>query len=256
MKKTLIISAFCVGAAVSGYSQGIVGFTDRDTDMTIHIFAPQTQSPGTEVTGNQGTASSGASTGGVTTDIYVASPGGTAVYGGSTVYTGGAIGNTLTSNPTAAGAYHYNVGSDYTVELYGAAGANAAASALVPVTQYSTTISTSSAIGGAFKSIQPFAGDPGVPGATAGGVVTIELVAWYNGGTGLTLAEALAADDPTGTSAIINYTTPGGSPPGTPGDMVGLTSFSLAIAPAVTPEPSTIALGVIGATTLLFRRRK
>jgi hypothetical protein len=40
---------------------------------------------------------------------------------------------------------------------------------------------------------------------------------------------------------------------GTPPPLEGLESFSLTTA---VPEPSTIALGVIGASTLLFRRRK
>jgi hypothetical protein len=264
MKKTLIISALLAGS-ISAYSQGTVFFGDSLPDVTIHIFAPQ----GAEVTGDQGSSTPGVSTGGVTTDIYLnnttdgnyaggataqAGGAGTTNYGGSTVYTGGAIGNTFTGNPTAAGAYNYNNGKDYSVELYAAPGLNAPASALQPVTQYLTIIVTSSTVGGTFKSVTP-ASDPGISGTSAS--ATIALVAWYNGGgTYTTYAAALAAGVPTGESPLDNLTAlgnPAGSPPVTAPDLQGLESFSLALP---IPEPSTVALGVIGASTLLFRRRK
>jgi len=256
MKKTIIISALLAGS-FSAFSQGTVNYADRLSDMTIHIFAPQVATPGTEITGNQ------AGGGGVTADIYynngtdanIGSAG--ANSGGSTVYTGGAIGNTLTSSPTAAGAYNYNNGSDYTVELYAAPGLNAAASTLLPVSQYVTTIVNNSASGGTFKSLASSTSDPGIGGVTAGGPVTIALVAWYNGGTGLTLAQDQNPNTaaPWGESLLVNLasTGGGGSPPAVGVDMQGLQSFSLIVP---TPEPSTIALGVIGVSTLLFRRRK
>jgi len=246
--------------ALSAYSQGTVFFADRQSDIAIHIFAPQTATPSTEVTGLQGNAT-GAATGGVGSDIYeqtavngFTGPAvGVLVTGGSTVYTGGAIGNTLSGSATPAGNFNYNNGSDYTVELYAAPGFNVALSALSAVSQYVTTIATSSANGGAFKSIT-VASDPGIPN-TAAGNATIALYAWYNGGTGLTLAEAQGAGDPWGVSPTDNLAGLGnvGSPtPNQTPDMLGLESFSL----VATPEPSTIALGVIGASTLLFRRRK
>lgn len=43
---------------------------------------------------------------------------------------------------------------------------------------------------------------------------------------------------------------PAGQPPVTPGALVGMPSFNLV------PEPSTIALAVLGGVALLFRRRK
>jgi hypothetical protein len=262
MKKTLILAASLLGA-VSAYSQGTVVFVDGASDMTIHIFAPQGSG---EVTGNQAVG------GGVTSDQYYnngtdgnyaggananAGTSSTVTSGGSTVYTGGAIGNTWTGNPTAAGAYNYNNGSDYSVELYAAPGLNAPASALQPVTQYLTTIATSSAKGGEFKTVSPSV-DPGI-GNTSGGQATIALVAWYNGGgTYTSYAAAVAANVPAGISPLDNDGILGniGSPPNTTtaADMQGLESFSLTY--TTVPEPSTIALGVIGASTLLFRRRK
>lgn len=54
-----------------------------------------------------------------------------------------------------------------------------------------------------------------------------------------------------GESALLTIATGGvGAPPSLPANLVGLTSFSLV------PEPSTIALGVLGAAALLLRRRK
>jgi hypothetical protein len=258
MKKTLIIGALCVGA-VSAYSQGTVNFYDRQTDMTIHIYAPQLATPSVETTGMANSAV------GVTADIL--DVGGNITTGGSTVYTGGAIGNTATANQTAAGAYHYNNGSDYTVELYAAPGLNAASSALQPVSQYQSTVYTSATLGGAFKSLT-VATDPGIPSTLPSGQATIALVAWYNGGVNIPTASApisqtilsaqLAADEggagPYGISPLDSITGLGGSgsPPAATPDMLGLQSFSL----VTTPEPSTIALGVIGASSLLFRRRK
>jgi hypothetical protein len=56
-----------------------------------------------------------------------------------------------------------------------------------------------------------------------------------------------------GQSSTLQITTGGaGSPPSLPADLTGLTSFSL----AVIPEPSVIALGLLGAGALLLRRRK
>jgi hypothetical protein len=54
-----------------------------------------------------------------------------------------------------------------------------------------------------------------------------------------------------GSSTVFSVGTGGGgTPPAPPSNLVGLTSFSLV------PEPSTIALGVLGAAALLLRRRK
>lgn len=77
------------------------------------------------------------------------------------------------------------------------------------------------------------------PGATA----SIQVRAWKGGAT----FETATA---TGISEAINVTLGGaGSPPSLPANLVGLKSFSLV------PEPSTIALGLIGAAALMLRRR-
>jgi len=255
MKKTLIITALLVLGSLTAYSQGTVNFSDGDSDMTIHIFTPQLATPSVEVTGD------------TTGDIYynngadgnyagtsVANTGNssTTTSGGATVYTGGLLGATATS----AGAYNYNVAGDYSVELYAAPGLNVAFSALQPVTQYLTTMATTTQKAGQFKGLAP-SPDPGIPN-TSGGQATIALVAWYNGGGATSYAAALAAGVPTGASPTDNMVSLGdlGTPSSQPIDMQGLESFSLVVPPVASPEPSTIALGVIGASTLLFRRRK
>jgi len=84
----------------------------------------------------------------------------------------------------------------------------------------------------------------------AGGTATLTVKAWEASG-GATYAAALAAGKKTGSSAPFTVVLGGaGSPPSLPADMASFKSFSLV------PEPSTIALGVLGAAVLLFRRRK
>jgi hypothetical protein len=257
MKKTLIISALLVVGSLSAYSQGTVVFKDRATDVNIHIYAPQVATPGVETTGQANSAN------GVTADIYdqtavngfAGAQIGVLVTGGSTVYTGGAIGNTKAGNATPAGAYNYNVGSDFTVELYGAAGYNTPLANLAALPQYTSQLSTSSTQGGTFATVS-LSSDPGIPGTT-GNEATVALYAWWNVG-GTTLAEDQAGAGPWGVSPLDNITALGGlgSPASTPEDVLGLQSFSLVAPTAIVPEPSTIALAVMGASALLFRRRK
>ncbi len=93
------------------------------------------------------------------------------------------------------------------------------------------------------------------PGATA----SIQVRAWDASGGATSYEAALAAGVHTGESAIIQVAT-GGVPdpttgiPGFPANLTGLQSFSLVA--TVVPEPSTIALGLLGAGALLLRRRK
>jgi hypothetical protein len=259
MKKTLIISALLAGS-LGAYAQGTVSFSDRDSDMYIHVYSPQAN-PAVEVTGNANSSV------GIANDQYeqtgpngyTGTSVGVIVTGGTTVYAPNSlIGNTAAANATAAGAFNFNNGKFYTVQLYAAPGFNNALALLSPVSQYVTTLTTSGTVGGTFPAVIP-GSDPGIPNALNGGA-TIALYAWYNGtgatATGLTLAQAIANGDPWGVSPLDNLGALGGSgtPPNlaTAPDMLGLQSFSL----IGTPEPSTIALGVIGASTFLFRRRK
>jgi len=82
----------------------------------------------------------------------------------------------------------------------------------------------------------------------AGGTsVTVEMRAW-EAAKGTSYEAALAAGGMFGSSNPITLTV--AVAPNTPPDMVGLTSFALV------PEPSTMALGVMGAAALFLRRRR
>ncbi len=90
-------------------------------------------------------------------------------------------------------------------------------------------------------------GNVGV-GATA----FIQLRAWEAAG-GTSYEAAQAAGKLFGSSATISVVTggqPPSGPPLVPAPLTGLASFTLV------PEPSTLALGVLGAAALLLRRRR
>jgi len=85
------------------------------------------------------------------------------------------------------------------------------------------------------------------------GTITLQIQAWKAAG-GSTYAQAVQNGAYAGESSIMQVAlgNPQGSPPGTATKLGGiLSSFAV-----TTPEPSTIALAVIGLSVLLFRRRK
>ncbi|MBM3838032.1 MAG: PEP-CTERM sorting domain-containing protein [Verrucomicrobia bacterium] len=128
-------------------------------------------------------------------------------------------------------------GAAFTADLI-AGPAGTALAKLVPVAGSTTTFRTGAAAGYVNSTTVT------IPGIAAGGQATIAVRA-YNGST-------YAGSSLFGTSAPITIGTgnPTTSPPGTPTDMVGLTGFTLV------PEPSTIALAILGIAGLLIRRRK
>jgi len=79
-----------------------------------------------------------------------------------------------------------------------------------------------------------------IPGTNPGDTVTLQFRAW--GGASYETATEF------GSSPSFSVATGGGVNPAA--DLVGITGFQMV------PEPSTIALGVLGAAALLFRRRK
>jgi len=85
-----------------------------------------------------------------------------------------------------------------------------------------------------------------------GSSAVIQMRAWA-GSAGASYEAALASGAGYGFSNPINVTLGNAlaQPPTTPADLINLASFSL-----VVPEPSTIALGLLGAAALLLRRRK
>jgi hypothetical protein len=91
------------------------------------------------------------------------------------------------------------------------------------------------------------------------GKVTLQMRAWEatTAGTAGTYEAALAGSKKVGISETFSLVpgNPNDSPPGVAANLVGLKSFSIS-GGSVIPEPSTIALGMIGAAALLLRRRK
>jgi hypothetical protein len=153
-------------------------------------------------------------------------------------------------------------GNDWSVALYGNAGAGDAANTLTECTVAGGGFAVATLASGTGDSTAGtwasslIAQVPGTTGANQ--AATLQLYAWYNDGGTLTYAQAQAAGDPVGTSALANLTDTGGNnllggpsitPPPLPG---GLTSFTV----SPTPEPSTIALGVMGASAFLLRLRR
>ena len=87
-----------------------------------------------------------------------------------------------------------------------------------------------------------------INGAAGGTAVTLQVRGWLAAG-GATWEQAPASMR--GSSAPIQLTL--GTPPATPPNMTGLQSFTI----GVIPEPSSIALGLLGlGAVALFRRRK
>jgi len=88
-------------------------------------------------------------------------------------------------------------------------------------------------------------------GSAGGSSIAVVERAWK--ATFASYSAAKAAGTGWGQSAPITITSgnPAGSPPTTPADISGISSFKLNV-----PEPSTIALGLLGAGALALRRRK
>jgi hypothetical protein len=139
------------------------------------------------------------------------------------------------------------LGAGYDIELL----AGAAGTPLVSLTPVADSIVSSWYTGSAAGYWYAPANLATIPGITT--TATLAIAAWDNESGAITsLAAAQAANDPWGISSTatteLGYDTV--VPPFLP---AGLTDFSLGI--ATTPEPSTIALGVIGASAFFMRLR-
>lgn len=95
------------------------------------------------------------------------------------------------------------------------------------------------------------AGSARTVGVAGGATVFVQVRAWNAVGGKNTYEAALAAGNAVGNSAVLSLTAGGGTVQ--PPNLTGLTSFKLN---TNIPEPSTIALGILGAGALLLRRRK
>ena len=253
MKKTLLILAALTLAQVA-FSQGTIVFNNRGGGTTS---TASTAAPGT-VLAPIYNADPADPTHRISGNTVNGRPGGNTSYGAALRLDGGGTGN-----PS---------GGNWTAQLWAVAGssalsADAAAAAGSPFAPlrnsanadratFRTTFLTDDMHGTINQPSQPMI----VDGVTANGpnTVTFQMRVWdTKGGTINTWADVLANPGVfRGYSDLFqNAFSLGGTevPPNTPPFMQGLTSFNVFIV----PEPSVIALGVLGAGCLfLLRRRK
>jgi hypothetical protein len=236
MKKTFIVVGVLAGA-VGAYAQGELQWNDGQNNFDIAILSPNPANPTVEQTGN------------TSFDL----PGGGATYGGGWIgggaAPGGGVGATSASGP---GAVDYQNNALFEVGIYMASSQQALTAAI----QSGSPLATSGIQGG---------GNAGLYSTSALTVTDpndassawVGIAAWYTGGSSSinSYASAVTAQDPTGFVESSGPVTIGSapSPAGNLQGGDGLTSFSLA---TTTPEPSTIALGVIGASAFLMRLRR
>jgi hypothetical protein len=241
MKKTLTLIALLAGAS-GVYAQGTVQFSDYVAGFTIDVWSPETP----EVQGN------------TSTDSPV----------GSTSYTGSPLGGSATGTGVTA----YGNGTLWTIGLYASTSSstpvNLTPADLIATSTFQTTGGTGKAnviesptFGGGGNAGSWFNAQVAIPNAGTGSTASaqVELAAWYSGGGAASYSAAFTAGVPTGFSQVgilnglggPNSSGPSSSAPTLAG--LGITSFSLTTA---TPEPSTIALGVIGASAFLMRLRR
>lgn len=209
------------------YSQGEVSMLDYGSTFTIQVF--NVQAAGESLTPVSFGGFSGTETQGQGNNPSLANPGSTSYDAGS------------------------ELGAGYSVQLLGAAGSGDALSTLTP---------QGSPITAWYTAAQGLPGfwnsgvNVSITGSAVSGPATVAIAAWNNeGGTINSLAAAQAAGDPWGVSNTGNIASLGGAGGSAPGALPStITSFSLAT--TVVPEPSTIALGVIGASSFLMRLRR
>lgn len=161
-------------------------------------------------------------------------------------------GQSALGNPTGGTVYTGALlaGTGFTFALF-AGPAGTAESALQLVTTTTFRPGTALPAGTIFTQTLPINGVP------SGSSAALQVRVWDNlGGTVGSWAEVLAnpqvarGQTPVFASAPLGGPDPGGGPPITPPAMTGWTSFNI----AQVPEPSVIALGVLGLGALLLRR--
>lgn len=161
--------------------------------------------------------------------------------------------NNRVANPSAPGTFLVDApvsnvggltrleGPSYMVQLY-AGPSGTAEAALTPV---GDALPFRAGAGAGYINVTGVDPNRVIPGVAAGAQATIQLRAW-DVASGASWDVALIR----GESNIFAVTTGGGLD--LPANLVGLQSFNLAIV----PEPSTIALGLVGFAALMFRFRR
>lgn len=140
---------------------------------------------------------------------------------------------------TLSGAY---IGATYLGQIF----AGSSAGSLAPIGSPVAFRNNTSGVGTGIIS----AGELAIPGIAAGSPAFIQLRAWEAAGGATWDAASVNPAARVGQSATITVTLGGGTLP--PAYLAGLAEF--AVVPV--PEPSTIALGLLGVAMLAIRRRK
>lgn len=234
MKKNLIILGITLAGAVGVFAQGQSTLTPKSAGVIdFHIYGPNTDN--SRVSGNVSTAWSSSNHGG---DF----PTGTAAYSGSLI--GG--------NSSGTGTYQFQNGNAYELEVAAVQGSGPVGLAnLIPSTieNFSTGFTTVGGTGNAGTFTSEIITVPGTS-STGSDTADFQIYAWYEGNSQYTsYSAALAAGVPSGFSDPFT----GGTAvaPNTPPVLSNARSFNL----TSVPEPSTIALGIMGASAFLMRRR-
>jgi len=281
MKKLAIIGMASLLAA-GAYAQGTLIFYNSFADDIFQIYAPNTANPSVETIGFTSAQAN-------QINNYIppgqTSPSPSFIASPVVSFSGQVIGGSASSGavPATLGASspYYSDGNLFTAQVYALAAGNGSGSApgfssLNPVAQYSETFNTSGGTANAFLAQNNLTTDPGIPGTGYDGSglhgsshvlnnAWVAVAAWYNdNGAYATLGQAQAAGAPWGVSPVElvgNLGEPSSvntaarvnsNQPSTATEPYGITSFSL----VTTPEPSTIALGVMGVGAFLARRKK
>jgi len=287
MKKIAIIGVLSLCAA-GAYAQGTLIFGDyNDVGFYSQIYSPNTANPNVETYGNT------ASDIPIGTHTY---PNSVPIGGSAGTGQNYAYGNQFTVQiywtPNTYVPSHLTAGSTFLPGIYGTletpqaafSGLNGDGTADIgqgngnPSPSYVGTMSDGTVPAGFFQVANPPTVDNGLYGDTQtqsdwvnlgaqDTAATVAVACWYNaGGTINSLAAASAAHVPYGISLPFVMTglgedaadetsfNNGSQTPGTlTPAMNQLTSFSLI---GTVPEPSTIALGVMGVCAFLARRKK
>jgi len=145
------------------------------------------------------------------------------------------VGTTINGRATFADGPNagQGVGAGYTAQLFGGVDANSL-TPLLPTTDFRT----SSAAAQGFVNAK----DVTVPGILPGAKATVVMRVFDPSGAGV------------GESLPISITLGGGTLP--PANLEGIAPFTVSGGTPIIPEPSTIALAVLGVGALLLRRRK